>query len=122
MSEIGKADVTDIVRSWWGLVMPVVTYVVSDMGLPKTDETWWVPWALSVASFVSYVVGRFNGVRHGELDEVERLRLELDAVRAVSNKHEIEAMKWKTMYTTRENTMFEMRMNEANAKKRELLG
>lgn len=100
--------VIEFVRSWWGMVVPVLVYCVSDMGLPKDDRTWWIPWMASAVSFASYLAGRFNGLLRTELSENDRLRMELDATRHAAHKHEVEATKWKTAFTTRENTRLEM--------------
>ena len=100
--------VAEFVRSWWGVVMPVLVYFISDMGLPKDDGTWWIPWMASLVSLASYLAGRFNGMSRTELSEIDRLRMELDAARHAAHKHEVEATKWKTAYTTRENTRFEI--------------
>lgn len=100
--------VAESVRSWWGMVMPVLVYFVSDMGLPQDGRAWWVPWMASVVSLASYLVGRFNGMSRTELDEIGRLRMELDAARHAAHKHEVEATKWRTAYATRENARLEM--------------
>lgn len=100
--------VVEFVRSWWGVVMPVLVYFVSDMGLPQDGKAWWIPWMASVVSLASYLVGRFNGMSRTELSEIDRLRMELDAVKHSAHKHEVEATKWRTAYTTRENTRLEM--------------
>lgn len=100
--------VVEFVRSWWGAVVPVLVYCVSDMGLPRDDDTWWVPWVASIVSLASYLAGRFNGMSRTELSEIDRLRMELDAARHAAHKHEVEATKWETAYTTRENTRLEM--------------
>ena len=98
----------EFVRSWWGMVTPVLVYFVSDMGLPQDGKAWWVPWMASVVSLASYLIGRFNGLLRTELSENDRLRMELDAARHAAHKHEVEATKWRTAYTTRENTRLEM--------------
>ena len=88
--------------------MPVFVFFMSDLGLHLPDDMKWVSWVMALVSLLSYAFGRMNGSKVAELSENDRLRMELDAAKFSAHKHEVEATKWKTAYTTRENTRWEM--------------
>lgn len=92
--------------------MPVLAFFISELGLPLPDDMRWVSWVIALVSLLSYVLGRMNGSKVADLTETERLRMELQAAIHAAHKHEVEAVKWKTAYTTRKNTQWEMSNRE----------